>query len=196
MKIIPFNALQGVFKMLSKNIEMCGLLIQSGKPSKYTEFFPYVDAVGQESKDGKNMCINPRYGYYIWHTHSFTMKGYPSTEDILKIIKLRNLPFQIKASFIFTSWGIWELSTYGKVKLSKEMKNYLLNKLNPVWYGIYQISNKGRNLPPRANQFVQGIITQITTYLNQKFNRANLDLKIYFTPWNNIGNKGYFIQTK
>jgi len=193
MHVIPQDALLGIKEMITKRFEVCGILIQTDKESKYPEFYPFVDAVGKTIK-GRNSCIHPRYGQYIWHTHSETMKGYPSGEDIIKIIKKRELYFQIRSSIIFTSWGIWEIFSKNKVTINPNMQKYIIKMISPLWNGIYHITKRGRTYYPKINNFLHSIIDEICRFINNKFERVDLGLEISFVSWNDIGELGYIIR--
>ena len=53
------------------------------------------------------MCQHEKYSKYIFHTHPNIAKGYPSIQDILKVLKSRNNI--IRNSLIFTKHGIWNI---------------------------------------------------------------------------------------
>jgi len=79
----------------------------------------------------------------IFHTHPISSKPYPSVEDIVKLLKHRDV---ICNSFIFTNWGLWIISNTSKSnyynKISEDKKNKInieLEKiLNNNFYIVYK----------------------------------------------------------
>jgi hypothetical protein len=91
---------------LTLHYEVCGFVL----PTSSGEVSIEIKGQGDPASSRPN-CILPHYTNYIWHTHIYGSKSYPSAEDILKVMKKRKRDYQqIKAEIIFTPWGIWENS--------------------------------------------------------------------------------------
>lgn len=58
----------------------------------------------------QNVCEHNYYSDYIWHTHPYREKYYPSVEDILKVMKNQG---RIVRSWIFTKYGFWTIEYDG-----------------------------------------------------------------------------------
>ena len=87
--------------------EICGYVDQDGI---------FLSHIGERSQCSigeleKNQQINT-----IWHTHSHVSKFYPSPEDILKVIKSKN----IHTEFIYTSPVVWTLTCPNSWDLGEE----------------------------------------------------------------------------
>lgn len=121
----------------------------------------------------RGVCKQPKYDSFIFHTHAMDMKPYPSTEDVLKILKEKNKI--IKSSFVFTKWGIYEISCGKHVKEKdqstvKEIIEYYIEK-------IYHNTNKGKDYDYYK---IKEILKKCTIKLN------HFGLKIKFTPWKQV----------
>lgn len=118
--------------LLSLHVETCGYV--------NNEMVPVVDGVSGNDFRNRNICINNKYHRIIWHTHTNDMKSYPSSEDIIKILKPRNNGMP-EISLIFTRWGIWKLWAGKKMVVSKDTINVLEKESD---WGLYHITDKGR----------------------------------------------------
>lgn len=97
--------------LFDKDVEVCAYLV------------PYQDSklkldnitLGkiEEYSPGKyrNMCRHRKYTRIIFHTHPLAAYAYPSTEDIIKVMKNHNV---IRRSIISTKWGIWDIKNTDK----------------------------------------------------------------------------------
>ena len=165
-----------------RDFEVCGTLVYIKGVVK-----PFIQAVGK-SIDGRNACIIPNEDRYIFHTHASTMKGYPSPEDILKVVKKKN---PIKTSIVLTMWGIWEISCIKKVNITKDMKNYLVNVIKQDSLGMYHVTEKGRKLSRQVLPVVESFMNSVIHNVNRKI---PVGLTMLFTPWNFIGKYGYNVK--
>ena len=119
----------------------------------------------------RNSCKTKGNRKMIYHTHPFVSKSYPSIEDILKIIKLKNKI--IKVSIIFTRWGIWELHCSKKIdKIPKE----IINDVDKQLTNIYHNQNKGKG-ELRSKPLLKKSINNINDILSE------YDFKMYFSEW-------------
>ena len=119
----------------------------------------------------RNNCQTRKYKKMIYHTHPFVSKSYPSMEDILKIIKMKNKI--IKVSIIFTRWGIWELNCNKK---SDNIPKEIIIKVNEQLTNIYQSQNNGK-CELRSKSLLQKSINNINKIL------FIYDFKLYFSEW-------------
>ena len=59
-----------------------------------------------QQQQGRNMCeYRGPYAECIFHSHPYISRSYPSREDILKVMKRK----EIKCSIISTRWGIYTI---------------------------------------------------------------------------------------
>ena len=166
-------------QILSLNYEVCGhiricddnlILVETNQ--------------GNIISNGKRgSCQYDSYGKYIWHSHPNISKGYPSMEDIQKSLKLRNTDV-IQVQIILTSWGIWEIYTGNKKHITPEIQDRLKSfKLN-INSWLYSKSLKGKQLPQDK------ILNKYIRILKHDF--KDFKLKVKFTSWEKIFNKGYY----
>lgn len=114
---------------LDLDVEICGFII--GK-----EF--YIDNVGN-SNDSRRSCKHKYYLSQIFHTHPYTSKAYPSTEDIIKVLKND----KIYLSYVITSWGIYGIYFSFKEK-DKNTLNILSKEITKINDDLYFKTDKGR----------------------------------------------------
>lgn len=118
----------------------------------------------------------------IFHTHPYSSKGYPSAEDIIKLLKHHD---EICHSFIVTSWGLWIISNtpgsnfYQEKNENEHNKIYkyltdMLNKLYPI--GMFR--DKYIQITPDLSEFINNIFDKIS---------RSLRLNIRFISWDNMG---------
>jgi hypothetical protein len=124
----------------------------------------------------QSSCTIEGYTKYemVWHTHSQVSKPYPSSQDIIKSLnkKYKNVSYH----FIFTTWGIWQLSSFNPQRINEEDKKNMskfISKQNEELY--YSYKKKEMNL------------CLIQNYINNLENEfKNFGLTLFFTPWENI----------
>lgn len=167
-RYISKDSLEKVKLLLEKDTEDCGYIEDS-------------KIISDIKEAGKKSCIQNIYKEYIWHTHPKYNIGYPSGEDIVKILKFRNLNIP-KTSLIFTSWGIWEISAENKIKLSQKNISEIIESVNKFYNHLYPISERGRIFNPNILEDIVNINKKICNYFKVFL------LKISFTPWQVIGN--------
>jgi hypothetical protein len=162
---------------ISLNTEACGNLILFDNRASL-----YLDNVSEYKEGERPSCIVPsknRKGFY-WHTHPYSSKGYPSTEDILKCLKDVGT-----YHFLFSKWGIWCMITLNKIAINKEIIKDLLSKYND---NLYHITDKGR-YEVDTEEKLKNILEykeKVEKYLNK------FDIKISFEPWISINSKSYY----
>lgn len=153
-------------KLLEEDYEVCGHVINH--PTLKDKYTLYFEAEGNSS--GRAMCQHIKYSFMIWHTHPQSSKGYPSMEDIRKILQRK----EIKFSFIFTSWGVWELSSGIKGNVPVEMQK----EITELGDWLYRKTNRGRALPTGntgksiISKYIENLQNLSTNWrLNIKFNK-------------------------
>lgn len=142
------------------NYEKCGTIIK--KNDRYI-----INLHEKESNvdELRHHCNFEHYDKIIWHSHPKTAKFYPSLEDILKSIKLKNS--QIIYSYIFTQFGIWTLYTINHTDVSDELKN----KINDLLNKLYFSTEKGRVYNHKSvDTFINEINTLLAGTLQISFN--------------------------
>jgi len=187
MTYISYDDLEVVFELLEKEVEMCGFLLETQSNALQL----YVDNIG-EFKNGIGLCQHSEYTKYIWHTHPYTTKPYPSAEDVIKVLKYRQSGYP-EESLIFSSWGVWELCASSKIKLDDVWLQYLLNITKEAFGSIYHITEKGsKPLNSRSLEFIQNVIDGLQYNINR---RHDFGFQMSFTPWKQIqSNRSYFLR--
>jgi hypothetical protein len=79
----------------------------------------------------------------IFHTHPHNSKPYPSIEDIVKLLKHRDI---VCRSFIATSWGLWTISntarsTYYATE-TEDKRKQLVEFLDKTLAKLYELNGK------------------------------------------------------
>ena len=173
--------IEHIHTLLSLPVETCGYIVEGiGE-----EMIIAVDGVAGTNNNRALCEYNPPYKSILWHTHTYTMKSYPSTEDILKALKPRSNKNAVLDCLIFTKWGIWEFSAKNKGDVSNE----IVYMLNQVFSGLYHITEKGRsNLNTVTLQFLQGYIGQL------KYMLSAYNFDIHFTAWEHLTNNKYYLR--
>ena len=153
--------------LLSLPVETCGYVDSNLRP--------VVDGVSN-TEGNRKLCTNNRYYKIIWHTHPNDIQSYPSTEDIIKILKPRR-DGNPQVSLIITKWGIWKLWAGKK----NPVDNKLIKILDYSYSGLYHVTEKGRGeLNHTSGHYIQSYIDELK-YTLQKY---NFDIRL--TPWNSI----------
>ncbi len=98
--------------LIIKNKEIYGkFLINTKKSKTHGKIYLYIDSnsliLSDVQMKGHNSCKNKCFSKYIFHTHVYNDKPYPSMKDIMKVIKYKKY---IKTNIIITTWGIWYIS--------------------------------------------------------------------------------------
>jgi hypothetical protein len=102
----------------------------------------------------------------IWHTHPPISKYYPSTEDLVRIIKQKHLAH---TSIIFTAYGVWVLKCNPPDKIKdKPIIAQLSSDIQSVGHFFYHRTNKGTeyDLNIKTN-LIPEYIKRITQIMNR-----------------------------
>jgi len=158
--------------------EVCGSLRREGGDSLVL----YVEAYGEEGY--RKTCRLGRFSRHIWHTHPYNSKGYPSSEDVIQVVKKHTKVIHDNdpvSSVVFTRWGIWEISSVNKLPINFEDRTYrfLEYNLSRVGHILYFASNKGRATQPPLD-----MIERYISNVKKITEKVGINLKIAFTEWN------------
>lgn len=161
---------------LEEKQELCGAFeIVSG------ELIPVNINVGQTvSYPGgtREMCLNPD-SYYIWHTHPYISFAVPSTEDIMHVVKHR----EIYSSIVIGAWGIWEI--YKVKNVYSDAYQTPTQEVQKIVDGLIEKTRIPRT--QRINNYknrmdIDNFKKDIHSSVN-KLNRILDSVKICFTSW-------------
>ena len=120
---------------------------------------------------------------YVIHTHPFTSKAYPSSEDIISVVSHNN----VEVSIIVSTIGVWELSYHGSYDLSSGDIKYLQKKINnSISLPLYDLGlNRGLDRSKPDGIESDELLKNITKYkknIQKIFKKHNVKgLKIRFT---------------
>lgn len=160
------------FGLLPLDTEVCALF----KKNQITQYLDIVDLVHgtiQTIENGRTrgMCVHRHYSKIIFHTHNIGLKAYPSVEDVLSIIKSRDIT--INFSLVFSDFGIFVMSCSQKPSTIDGIKPVVSHYLDQIYYGT------GRGL--ELNTEI------IRLNLNKMMDKLRIiGLNISFTPWNEV----------
>ena len=120
---------------------------------------------------------------YIIHTHPFGSKAYPSSEDIISVVRHNN----VEVSIIVSTIGVWELSYHGSYDLSSGDIKYLQKKINnSISLPLYDLGlNRGLDRSKPDGIESDELLKNIRKYkknIQKIFKKHNVKgLKIRFT---------------
>ena len=169
MSKIPRRVIKWLLKMLSEDHEVClNLTAEEGSDDLMPHGIQYGLA---DPLASRKSCSYKYYSDYILHTHPFSSYAYPSAEDILKVLKNK----EIKNSLIVTSWGIWCLCSRAHSKsINVERARADINRIIRAYS---RLAAKGEEYPDINLQK----LSEISEKVEQLF-RA-FGLQIHFTSW-------------
>lgn len=152
--------------LIFKEVEICGSFKCNG------DCLEIEDRSEVEGRYGeRNMCQHRWYSPFIWHTHQYLAKAYPSGQDITKVIVNK----EINCSYIFTTWGVWVICYQGSRNFSdREKENEIIN--NYYSRVLYENTDKGRGrITEYHDQFIKRYISQLE--------KRHPGLSIQFFTW-------------
>lgn len=158
------NTIDKILKFVfHEKFEKCGTLkkqlLKDEKTGEYTEILVLRDLIDgsvetYDENKTRGVC-NGKIGSIIFHTHPIVSYAYPSTEDIMKVLKHYD---KIKKSVIACELGIWVISNTERSNIYSKGCNddlfYFINKcLNRIGKNI---SNK-KEIPLIINKEIKNI---------------------------------------
>ena len=162
--------------LLQKATEVCGNIMElEGRGVLVDVVDGTIDA-----NTRRPLCKPLKVKNVYFHTHPITSKAYPSSEDILTVMKVK--PFQIKKYLIFTAWGIWVLSSSKKDDFSSAEKTAMtLKKLNEFGEELYRNTKRGRmELTPKNSDRLFEDIENYIRQITEEFRELGLSIEFYF----------------
>ncbi len=166
------SSIKLVHEFLGLNHEVCGFIV----PYK-NKLQAIIDDKAKYNTSGyRKYCQLHKYQKYIWHTHPYSSKAYPSLEDIEKTIKHQIIRIQL----IFTRWGIWEMAARNAHILDNKVRDNIDLINNELYFG----TEKGRITSPSLRHIID---------YNYSLNKilGKYGFKIRFTPWNEVQTPHY-----
>ena len=191
--ILGIGTIRYARELLSKHVEVCGNFseINGSGGKKYLQVVTNVLGTNKQnrttvknSKTIRHSCQHKVYSKYIWHTHPTVAKSYPSSEDIIKVVKSRTSKEIINVSIIFTEWGIWVIRA---VKKSQQLSQYLKAKLKEPGNIIYNITKSSKNIAPLKH--IKCYISNVEAIVEAE---CNAKIKIKFHKWGGRGIRVYY----
>ncbi len=93
----------------------------------YTELVAYPSGFPSHGDGGRSTWVwgtpnNYSDSQYIWHTHPNKSTGFPSKEDIWKVLHNSN----IRVSFVITFKGIWQLERGGYDTVNSGFEDFVI----------------------------------------------------------------------
>ena len=168
---------QDMAAFMKKKVETCGYL-RSAKDGYYTAVVDGKNITGQG--DRAACAWDEPYKKLLWHTHPDGVIAYPSAEDILKVVKPRRDISMIEKSFIYTTWGVWELYATRKAEMSEKDIGKLITKLDDKYSKkMYNNTEKGRarTLTADMEKYVDKYIQRVET--NKKLSKRGLTIILH-----------------
>lgn len=152
---------------LIDSFEYCGNFKLMGEDSLVIDRMSIVTG----TKIGQKACQHLFYSRFIFHTHPYTSKFYPSLQDMQKILKQSKIEYSV----IFTGLGIWVLKLSGSFSeelINSEKIKFTIKKANDI---LYSKTDGGYKFNKQAvNEYIE--------ILQKKFKK----LQIKFYSWEEI----------
>jgi hypothetical protein len=174
--------------VFTEQFEMCGQLKKNQENELKINNIESGNMRADKSGDMRHSCQASNIDNlpYYFHTHPFESRSYPSSEDILKLLKR---PHKYIVSIIATRWGIYILR-----QSEQSLKNPLKDETNQIttkkkisdiirWIGQIE-NNKGY----KNNNYERELTTVELNEINKNItNLINLTyLKIKFCTWSSL----------
>lgn len=167
---LPQDTIDQAYRFTREDVEVCGFIVDR----KHLR----IDVRGD-----RNSCQHSQYAPHVFHTHPLRSGSYPSSSDIIKLLKLRKYP---EVGVIFTQWGVWEFSCHKKQALSESQVEELYDSIKRAY------------APLRNNYFYANMNNEVEkaisdcNYALMKSLQA-FDFEIYFTTWEEFNENGFKI---
>lgn len=164
------NVIRILFHAFTNSNEICGCAIEYD--NKFLLYREYND--GEQG----NCYYTNKYNI-IWHTHPYTSKQYPSSTDLLKVIK-----YEHTISFIFCIFGLWT------IKFEEQRNNTVIDNItkkfkekNNPGHIYYKSTNRG--MQPTAIS-IYNYIQNIKQIVNNELGYVNNPgFELTFNYWKN-----------
>ena len=102
----------------NKNHERCGSVNIITNNTHSPIYQVYLHKRMTVGSNRPNCLYDTDYNHFIiWHNHPYESKFYPSVEDILKVIKIKN---KFQQSLIITKFGYWDMRTINHIDTEKD----------------------------------------------------------------------------
>lgn len=166
MKYIHQHNLDTIKILIHEDYEMCGEInVTSHGGINLVEINK-----GEKIKNNEGTC-KPADTELEWHTHPAFTYGFPSFQDIFRVIGTET-PTHL--SIIFSTWGIWEVFTQHKIdwKILKDHEADYFGRLQQDFI--------------KSKDQLQFINIFINAYM-EKFHAMGFNMT--FTPWNKVNDK-------
>lgn len=163
-------------ELLTKPTEVCGNIME-------IEGRAVLVDVSEGTFDGvskRPICKPIKVSRMYFHTHPVTSKAYPSSEDILTVMKRKK--FQVEKYIVFTSWGIWVMSSRKKDDFSSQEKTALsLKKLDKILGQLFRNTQRGRlEITPENKETLFENIEIFVRQVSEEFRKFELSIEFYF----------------
>lgn len=152
--------LKAIARHLDEEREICGSLVLDDKALLTSH-----DIRIGERVDGREQCLTRYQTPVSFHTHPTHEKGYPSFEDLMKVVKPNR---NANKSYVFTSWGLWELTRRPgeAINYNKTVFGIVEQFIIEVVAGpLYKATQRGRVYTPENRPDVDRYIRQLECFL-------------------------------
>jgi len=172
--------------------ELCSYLKINNK-----ELIIIIDSLRQgEIENGRRTCKNEGISSgYLYHSHPFSSRSYPSAEDIIKV-----LTNNFKVSIIATRWGVYTIKNPIKNKIIEEDEEYYKNRILEHVDRIGKMENKKGFVSERyltssdfigdfhSKYYIKTLTDNEIELIRDELEKIHRFTKLIFTfcPWSNL----------
>ena len=149
----------------------------------------------EEYRPGKirGTCSHKQYNSNIFHSHPSSSYAYPSTEDVVKVIKHYG---KIKNSFIATKWGVWVISNTLTSNIYSSSKDDVISKciekiVNKIGFATSTSEEERRTSPDKSRDLKHEDYILLGKLNNELSGLLNIKFDIYI--WDDILSTGLII---
>ena len=128
--------------------EVCGIYIAEEVEEDAT-FKLILKSINENFDTGNTdrpSCVHIEKDKYtiIWHTHPYTSKFYPSTNDLITTKKIRNGE-RIQISILYTTLGMWIIQSLDD-RAYQDGPQYYEDAIRAINKDFYESTNGGRDI--------------------------------------------------
>ena len=152
--------LKEIARQLDAEREVCGSLVLDDQALLTSH-----DIRIGERVDGREQCITRYQTPVSFHTHPTHEKGYPSFEDLMKVVKPNR---NTNKSYIFTAWGLWELTRRPGLAVNYNAKDFEIVErfiTMIISQPLYKATQSGRVYTSENRPDVDRYIRQLECFL-------------------------------